>query len=248
VRASLDVPPERFLFGRVGQPHAAKWSPRMLGAFAEVAGRGHDVGLLLVGAPTGIAAAAQRLPAGVRERVVSLPVTASDRELGAWLSAMDGFLHLSAIGESFGMVLCEAMLCGVPVVTLSTPLKDNSQLEVVGHGVGGLVALVPQAVPEAMVALMGDARVRARVLAGGPEWVRGRFGVDVVSRRAVAIYERLLAGQAMERPAPDAAWLAAIQAQGLGRPPGPVTRAAFRLLHVPAVYRGYLALARAGAA
>ena len=45
---------------------------------------------------------------------------------------MDGFLHVSRIGESFGMVLCEAMLCGVPVVTLSTPLKDNSQLEVVG--------------------------------------------------------------------------------------------------------------------
>jgi glycosyltransferase involved in cell wall biosynthesis len=166
VRARLGVPPERFLFGRVGQPHAAKWSPRMLAAFADVVARGRDVGLLMVGAPPEIAAAAGRLPAGARERVVSLPVTDCDRRLAELLTAMDGFLHIARIGESFGMVLCEAMLCGVPVVTLSTPLKDNSQLEVVRHGVGGLVALDPAAVPEAMLALMDDAGLRARVRAG----------------------------------------------------------------------------------
>ena len=51
VRRSLGIPQGRFLFGRVGQPHPAKWSPRMFEAFADGAGRGHDVGLLLVGAP-----------------------------------------------------------------------------------------------------------------------------------------------------------------------------------------------------
>jgi hypothetical protein len=248
VRASLGVPPERFLFGRIGQPHPAKWSPKMLDAFAEVLRHGHDAGLLLVGAPAGIVAAAGRMPAAVRERVVTLPVTASDAELAGWLSAMDGFLHLSAIGESFGMVLCEAMLCGVPVVTLSTPLKDNSQLEVVGHGIGGLVAHDPRAVPEAMLALIADADLRERVRAGGPAWVEGRFGVEAVSRRALALYEGLLAGAAIERQVPGADWLAAIRAEGLGRPPGRAARLAFRLLHVPAVYRGYLALARGGAA
>jgi glycosyltransferase involved in cell wall biosynthesis len=247
-RAGIGVPPGRFLFGRVGQPHAAKWSPRMLGAFAEVLGRGHDVGLLLVGAPEDLVAGIGRLPGGVRDRVVSLPVTASDRRVAECLTAMDGFLHLARIGESFGMVLCEAMLCGVPVVTLSTPLKDNSQLEVVGHGVGGLVALTPRAVPDAMVALIADADLRARVRASGPEWVRRRFGVGRVSRHAMAIYGGLLSGTAAKRPAPDPAWLAATRARGLGRRPGVAAGLAFRLLHRPAVYRAYLALARGGAA
>jgi hypothetical protein len=142
------------------------------------------------------------------------------------------------------MVLCEAMLCGVPVVTLSTPLKDNSQLEVVGHGVGGLVALRPRAVPDAMVALIEDADLRARVLAGGAEWVRGRFGVEVVSRQAAAIYEAMLSGTPAARAAPDGAWIEGVQARGLGRRPGTAARLALDLLHRPAVYRGYLALAR----
>jgi hypothetical protein len=44
---------------------------------------------------------------------------------------------MSKIGESFGFVLAEALLCGCPVVTLSTPFKDNAQFEVVGDKIGG---------------------------------------------------------------------------------------------------------------
>ena len=181
--------------------------------------------------------------------MVALPVTASDRRISECLTAMDGFLHLSRIGESFGMVLCEAMLCGVPVVTLSTPLKDNSQLEVVGHGIGGLVALTPEAVPEAMIALIGDAGLRARVRAGGAAWVRERFGVGRVSRRAMAIYEAAAGGPLRSaRPVPDRGWIEAMLARGLGRRPGMAGALAFRLLHTPLVYRAYLSLARREAA
>ena len=248
VRARLGVPPGRFLFGRIGQPHPAKWSPRILAAFAAVLARGHDVGLLLAGAPEALAAAADRLPAEVRERVVSLPVTASDRRISEWLTAMDGFLHLSRIGESFGMVLCEAMLCGVPVVTLSTPFKDNSQLEVVGHGIGGLVALTPAAVPEAMLALIADAGLRARVRAGGAAWVEERFGVGRVAGEAMAIYEAALAGRPLAGSVPDRGWIEAVSGRGFGRRPGMAGALALRLLHAPPVYRSYLALARGGVA
>lgn len=250
VRASLDVPPGRFLFGRVGQPHAAKWSPRMVDAFAEVIARDHDAGLLLVGAPEDVLARVRALPDPVRARVTSHPVTASDRRLSGLLSAMDGFLHVSRIGESFGMVLCEAMLCGVPVVTLSTPLKDNSQLEVVGHGRGGIVALRADALPDAMLALMRDADLRARVRAGGPERMQALYGAARVSRSAMDIYGWLLG----ETPAPREfgcpadGWMADVARRGLGRGPGRADAAALRLLHTPAVYRTYLAVARGLAA
>ena len=151
---------------------------------------------------------------------------------------MDGFLHLSRIGESFGMVLCEAMLCGVPVVTLSTPLKDNSQLEVVGHGIGGLVALTPRAVPEAMLALIADAGLRARVRAGGAAWVEERFGVGRVAGEAMAIYEAVLAGRPGSRGrVPDPGWIEAIAGRGFGRRPGMAERACLAAAACAAVYR-----------
>jgi hypothetical protein len=143
------------------------------------------------------------------------------------------------------MVLCEAMLCGVPVVTLSTPLKDNSQLEVVGHRMGGLVALTQDALPEAMIALIEDADLGGRVRTGGAAWVRGRFATDLVSRRAMEIYEGLLSGSGREEaPAPDRRWLDAMLAQGYGRRPSVAEATAFRLLHMPLIYRAYLALVR----
>jgi glycosyltransferase involved in cell wall biosynthesis len=245
LRKKLGVPGGRFLFGRIGQPHPAKWSPRMFEAFADVLARGHDVGLMLVGAPPDMIAALGHLPDPVRARIVALPVTASDRRISEYLTAMDGFLHVSRIGESFGMVLCEAMLCGVPVVTLSTPLKDNSQLEVVGHRMGGLVALTQDALPEAMIALIEDADLGGRVRTGGAAWVRGRFATDLVSRRAMEIYEGLLSGRGREEaPAPDRRWLDAMLAQGYGRRPSVAEATAFRLLHMPLIYRAYLALVR----
>lgn len=47
---------------------------------------------------------------------------------------------MARIGETFGIVLAEAILCGLPVVTHQTPYSENSQAEVVGHLRGGLVA------------------------------------------------------------------------------------------------------------
>jgi glycosyltransferase involved in cell wall biosynthesis len=217
----------------------------MLTAFADVVRGGKDVGLLLVGAPDDILARVAALPAAARGRVVTLPPTSSDGQLAGYFSAMDGFLHVSRIGESFGMVLCEAMLCGVPVVTLSTPLKDNGQLETVGHRRGGLVALEAGALPRAMTGLMADDTLRAEVRSNGADWVMQRFGIDRVAGQLVEIYEAVLRdGPLPDLPVTDGKWIDEIAALGIGEKPGPAARLAFRLLHQPQVYRGYLGLRR----
>lgn len=249
VRASLGIPPERFVFGRVGQPMIAKWSPAIFGAFEKVLQQ-QDVSLLLVGAPPAIRERVGTLPVHVRSRTIVVPPTHSDRRLSSLIGAMDGFLHMSAIGESFGMVLCEAMLAGVPVVTLSTPLKDNSQLEVVGHEQGGLVALTTDAVPAAMCRLINDRSLREAVRTGGNKWVANRFGMEIVSRKALDIYQSVLSDAPIIPPAgrddpadapPDLAWLRGMLSQGIGRTPNIYTALTLRLLHNPYLYRGYLA-------
>jgi glycosyltransferase involved in cell wall biosynthesis len=247
VRASLDIPPDRFVFGRVGQPLMDKWSPAIFDAFQEVLVQ-HNLGLLLVGAPPEIMRSLAQLPEDVRARIVVAPVTTSDERLSLLIGAMDGFLHISAIGESFGMVLCEAMLGGIPVVTLSTPLRDNSQLEVVGHEKGGLVALTKEAVPTAMNHLINAKPLRDSVKAGGNSWVTSRFSVDVISRKAMNIYQAVLSDapaihrNGMDDPdgPPDHAWLRSVLSQGIGPEPGFSTALLFKLLHNPYLYRAYL--------
>jgi glycosyltransferase involved in cell wall biosynthesis len=243
VRASFGIPPDRFIFGRVGQPMKAKWSPAIFEVFQKVLEH-HDIGLLLVGAPAELHQRLDAIPGDVRSRIITVPPTTSDRRLSSLIGAMDGFLHISAIGESFGMVLCEAMLGGIPIVTLSTPLHDNSQLEVVGHEKGGLVALTIDAIPTAMRRLINDRPLREAVRTGGKTWVANRFSVDVISRRAMDIYQSLLssapASRGKDDAPPDLAWLRSMLSEGIGRKSNADITVAFKLLHNPYLYRAYL--------
>jgi hypothetical protein len=116
-----------------------------------------------------------------------LPLRDSDRELSVMYSAMDCFLHASTIGESFGLVLTEAMLCGCPVVTVSRPDRDNSQVEVVGHLKGGLVAASMRDFPRAALALWEDEALRRRVRAGARQHVIDRYGSDRVAALTIRV-------------------------------------------------------------
>ena len=131
------------------------------------------------------------------------------------------------------------------MVTLSTPLKDNGQLETVGHGQGGLVALEAGALPRSMTELMADDTLRAEVRSNGADWVMQRFGIDRAAGQLVEIYEAVLRdGPLPDLPVADEEWVDEIAALGIGEKPGPAARLAFRLLHQPRVYRGYLGLRR----
>lgn len=246
-REELGILGDRFVFGRVGQPISSKWSPAILSSFNEAVSRGLDIGLLLVGAPNDIRNAVHLLPLATRERIVLRGETASDVELGAYYSAMDAMLHAAQIGETFGMVLCEAMLLGKPVITLSTPFKDNGQLEVVGHGKGGLVALQPEQLVEAMEQLVRDPDLYRRLADGSRRWVTERFSTSVVVDKYCRIYDAVLDHAAGEPPdvAPTIQWAAGLASRGIGRPLSRVELLALRLLHLPQIYRPYLVLRRA---
>jgi glycosyltransferase involved in cell wall biosynthesis len=186
-RSELGIPVDAFVYGRVGQPVEVKWSPLLLRSFCEVAERYADAHLVLVGLPPELQRQFKLLPEKVRARVHQLPIVNTDVELQRYYGTMDVFVHAADKGESFGMVLCEAMLCGLPVITLSTPLRDNSQIEVVRNGEAGIVVSDQCGFTAAMNALHEDATLRENISRHAPEHVRRNYDIPVVASALVEL-------------------------------------------------------------
>lgn len=181
-RRAFGIAEDGFVFGRVGQRAALKWSPDLILAFEAVAQAQPNAWLAVCGLPESLQAMASKLPEAIQSRIIELPMTDSDEELRRYYGLMDVFVHASRKGESFGMVLCEAMLSGVPVITMSTPLRDNSQIEVVQNGKTGVVVQNLEQLIRAMIEIQKDESAFHSMQQNGREWVTEQFDIAVVSR------------------------------------------------------------------
>lgn len=251
-RADHGVPPDAVLLGSVGRPDPVKWHGLLTQTAVEVADRRPNVHLAWVGPTDEARARLAAAPADVARRTTVLPALADDGALRATYSALDVFVHASPIGETFGLAFVEALACGTPVATVATPHKNNSQLEVVGPGRGGLVAADPQTYLANVLRLTDDAALRSQLGLQGREHTLRSFTLDQVIPTVVDIAETLraapsrAAGVAALRARPDLttdvsdadvdAMLAAVD----GRVPRH-RQLARRLVHVPAVHRAMVA-------
>jgi glycosyltransferase involved in cell wall biosynthesis len=104
------------------------------------------------------------------------------------LQASDVFV-LASVGEAFGLVLAEAMACGVPIVGS----RSGSLLEVLKDGRTGLLAapLDPKSFADAIERLVKDVELRKKMGRQAMEEVRQRFTVDIAVETTIDIYESL---------------------------------------------------------
>lgn len=121
-------------------------------------------------------------------RVLNLPIL-SGEETAAAFAACDVFC-LASRHETFGLVYAEAWLCGKPVIGGDIPtLRD-----VITEGVDGFVVKQkPEAVAEAIIRLLDDPELRARLGEAGRRKVETRYNWRTAARQTEALYERLLA-------------------------------------------------------
>ncbi len=172
----------------VGRLDERKGFPTAVDAFAELARTRTDVHLIVAGdGPE--RSAVDRLPTEVRRRVRMLGVVPSV-DLPPIHAACHLYLATSVGGESFGIVLVEAMAAGLPVVASRIPGYD----EVARDGVDSL--LVPPRDPGSAAAaaarLLDDPELAAAFAAAGRERAR-TFDWHVVAARIESLYGRAVA-------------------------------------------------------
>ncbi|WP_163400306.1 glycosyltransferase family 4 protein [Flavobacterium fluviatile] len=150
-----------FIVGRIGRADDHKFDLITLDGFAEFSKTKENARFLLVGATPKIKEHAKRL--NILEKLIIFETSSDLKLLLKYYKSLDVFLAGSNIGESFGMVLAEAMLSEVPIVTISTPDKDNAQIELVDSGANGyVVPRLKSEISKALGSLYTDTDLRKR--------------------------------------------------------------------------------------
>ena len=174
----LASPEERdkiiFNVGRLDDPR--KNVPLLLDAFAQFRQSHPEFRLVLGGQP------------GLTERAISDrqlngfvdllgPISESDKR--KWLQR--SYLYvLTSVQEGFGIVLVEAMACGLPVIST----RSGGPEDVIRHGeTGELVDSIPQAIAANMSRLVEDRDLWQRYHQAGLSRVSDRFSYNVVEKR-----------------------------------------------------------------
>lgn len=179
----LSIPSDDLILSTVSYLRPFKNPQVLLKACKELRDRGIQVRLVVAGDGDMLSALkslAERLE--IADRVHWLGNVADPRSL---LQASDLFV-LASVGEAFGLVLAEAMACGVPVVGS----RSGSLTEVVEHGRTGLLStpLDPVAFADAVERLGSDHRLRREMGAQAIERVKRYFAVDTAVEKTIEIY------------------------------------------------------------
>jgi phosphatidylinositol alpha-mannosyltransferase len=185
---ALDLGPGRkILF--VGRLDVRKGFSVAVAAFERLAAERPDLRLIVVGdGPE--RGALDRLPPSLRERI-SMLGTVANRELPSIHRACDVYVGPATGGESFGVVLVEAMAAGLPVVASDVSGYD----EVVRQDVDGLLVPPrdPRALAEALARVLEAPDLGSRLAAAGRERA-ATFDWKVVADRLEVLYTRAAAG------------------------------------------------------
>ena len=180
-----------FIIGRIGRADNSKFDLITLDGFAEFANEVENARFLLVGATPEIISYAIEL--GIYDRLILFETTNDLKKLMLYYKSLDVFLAASAIGESFGMVIAEAMTVGVPVITISTEDRDNAQIEMVDNNETGLVVeRNANTIVEAIFNLYQNENIRTKLSASSRNKILKEYrAINIVKSLEYLIFDHL---------------------------------------------------------
>ncbi|MFE0381274.1 glycosyltransferase family 4 protein [Streptomyces inhibens] len=175
--------------GRIDEPR--KGLPVLMKALPAILAEVPDARLLVAGRGDEEEAVAA-LPAEMRSRVEFLGMV-SDEDKARLLRSVDVYVAPNTGGESFGIILVEAMSAGAPV--LASDLDAFAQVLDQGEAGELFTNEDADALAAAAVRLLGDPTRLAELRERGSKHVR-RFDWSTVGADILAVYETVTAGAA----------------------------------------------------
>ena len=130
-RSEIGIEPKTVVLGRLARADNSVFSPSLLKAYKQLR-KEHPVKLIWVGSSE-----------QAKQRALELDLhdvhwvdQVKDPEIvSKWMNSFDIFCHFNKLGETFGNTVAEAMMHGLPVVSLAgSPLYPQAQREVLGPG------------------------------------------------------------------------------------------------------------------
>jgi glycosyltransferase involved in cell wall biosynthesis len=181
--------------GRVSRADKGKWSSLALEFLPHALRAAPNLEYRIIGGIPEAEAWVER--SSLSERVRFLPPVRTDAELAAFYGGCSVLAHANDTGESFGLVIAEAMACGLPVVTHPCPPpRDNAQVELVDNEVTGFVAENAEEYGLAVARLLGDPALARRMGEAGRQKAARLYRAQAVTLQLEAIYDEILANQA----------------------------------------------------
>ncbi|HEV2371621.1 MAG TPA: glycosyltransferase family 4 protein [Streptosporangiaceae bacterium] len=171
--------------GRMEEPR--KGLDVLLRAFTVLAGQRPGLRLLIAG-PGDLDEVRSRVPAPLRERLVLLGQV-SQEDKARFYHSVDVFCAPNTGGESFGIVLIEAMASGAPIVAsdldaFGQVLRDGRAGELFATGDSGALA-------KAAGQLLDDPGLRARLSSAAVEVARG-YDWPLIAKDVVQVYQAVV--------------------------------------------------------
>jgi len=171
-----------FFIGRIDEPR--KGLPVLLEALPAIA-QAHPGVRLLVAGPGDEEEMRESLDPEISERVVYLGLVSEEDKARAFVSA-DVYVAPNTGGESFGIVLLEAMASGTPV--LASDIEAFRRVVAEGRAGATFTNEDPADLARAAIALLDDAEERRRLTAEGHLRAR-EYDWESVAARVVEVYE-----------------------------------------------------------
>lgn len=178
-RRKYNIPNDAIVLLRVGQPIIAKWNIKIIDVFDDLYLKYNNLYLMCVGAPMNVINYSYKKSIH-KSNVIFIDKIDNDNDLRVCYGSADIFVHMARIGESFGIVLTEAMMCELPVVSINTPYCDNSQSEVIGNMRGGLIANRYEGIIKAISQLIDNKTLYKELKKSSRKSVELRYSLDVV--------------------------------------------------------------------
>jgi len=186
VRAELDLAEDAHVVTTIGALHPRKSHGLFLEAAAEVAARDDRARFLVVG--EGPERAALLMNARRLDILNRVRLPGARRDVPGILSATDVYVKPGIVEGFIGITVLEAMAADVPVVAFDT----RDVRAAVEPERTGLIAPPSDtsALARAILRVLEDAVLSARLIANAAVLVRERFALDAVARQLEGVYTR----------------------------------------------------------